>query len=136
MTTTSTGTRSPRGLTLIEMSLVLFILVALMSTGLFFSNAIANWQKGRNAAESLRLVYAAQRAYLADNPTVAVSTITSAQLIPYLPNGVTSIPTVTSLTGTTLNIKVNVSPPIIDSGNGTAYDPSASNKDSLWDIGQ
>jgi type II secretory pathway pseudopilin PulG len=121
---------------LIEISLVLFVLIALMSTGLFFTSAISNWQKGRDAAETLRLVYAAQRAYLADNPTVAVSSITSAQLIPYFPNNITTMPTVTSLTGTTLNIKVNVSPPIIDSGNGTAYDPSGSTKDSLWDIGQ
>ena len=136
MTTPSIGFHPLRGMTLIEITLVLFIIVALTSTGLFFSKAISDWQKGRTAAESLRLVYAAQRAYLADNPTVAVSSITSAQLIPYLPNNITSIPTVTSLTGTTLSIKVSVSPPIIDSGNGTAYDPSASTTDSLWDTGQ
>src|ERR1035437_10315925 len=131
MTTPTPTSRPPRGLTLIEMSLVLFVIVALMSTGLFFSSAIANWQKGRNAAETVRLVYAAQRAYLADNPTTPVANITSANLIPYFPNNVPTMPTVTSLTGTTLNIKVNVSPPIIDSGNGTAYDPSGSRTDSL-----
>jgi prepilin-type N-terminal cleavage/methylation domain-containing protein len=136
MTTPTPTSRPPRGLTLIEMSLVLFLIVALMSTGLFFSGAIANWQKGRNAAETLRLVYAAQRAYLADNPTVAVASITPDQLIPYLPNNVANMPTVISLTGAMLTIRVNVSPPIIDAGDGTPYDPSGSTKDSLWDIGQ
>ena len=73
---------------------------------------------------------------LADNPTVAVSTITNSKIIPYLPNQATSMPQVTSLVGTKLNILVNVSPPVINGGNGVTYDPSGSSNDSLWDVGE
>ncbi len=74
--------------------------------------------------------------YLADNPTVPVANITAANVLAYLPNGATVMPTVKSLTGTTLSILVTVSPPVINAGSGTAYDPSGSNKDSLWDVGE
>lgn len=121
---------------MIEMTVVLLIVLALVSAGLFVTPTIQAWQLGRNAGETLRLVYAAQRAYLADNPTVAVSSITAANLIPYLPNNASSMPTVTSLTGTTLSIIVNVSPPVVNAGNGTTYDPSGSPNDGLWDVGQ
>ena len=127
---------SPRGLTLIEMSVVLFILVALMSTGLYFSAVITNWKLGRDASEKLRAVYVAQRTYLADYPLTAVTSLTTTMLLPYLPGNVTTFPTVTSLTGATLNIKVTVSPPVVDAGNGTTYDPSGSTKDNLWDVGE
>jgi hypothetical protein len=74
--------------------------------------------------------------YLADNPTASVASLTTALIIPYLPNNVTVMPTVTSLGGTSLSIIVTVSPPIINSGNGVAYDPSGSTTDSLWDLGR
>jgi type II secretory pathway pseudopilin PulG len=125
-----------RGLTLIEMSLVLFLLVALLSTGLFFSTAISNWKRAREASEVLRNVYVAQRTYLADYPIATVATLTQAKLLPYLPNNPAAFPTVTSLTGAQLQIKVTVSPPVIDAGNGTTYDPSGNSKDSLWDVGE
>ncbi len=127
---------SIRGLTLIEMSLVIFLLIALMSTGLFFTSAISNWKRGREASEKLRAVYVAQRTYLADYPLTSVSSLTTTLLLPYLPGSPASFPTVTSLTGTTLNIKVTVSPPVVDAGNGTTYDPSGNTKDSLWDVGE
>jgi len=126
---------SRRAFTLVEMSLVLMVLMFLISTGLFVSRKTDEWKLGRTAGESLRTVYSAQRMYLADNPTASVSSLTATLLIPYLPNQATSIPTVKSLTGATLNIIVNVSPPVINSGDGTTYDPSGSNQDSLWDIG-
>jgi len=126
---------SRRAFTLVEMSLVLMVLMFLISTGLFVSRKTDEWKLGRAAGESLRMVYSAQRMYLADNPTASVSSLTATLLIPYLPNQATSIPTVKSLTGATLNIIVNVSPPVINSGDGTTYDPSGSNQDSLWDIG-
>jgi len=124
------------GVTLIEMSLVMFLLVTLMSMGLFFNTKIAEWKAGRIAAETLRGVYSAQRLYLSDNPTTAVSSLTSTMLIPYLPNQATSMPTITSLTNTTLTIKITVSPPTINNGSGGNYDPSGSTKDSLWDVGE
>jgi hypothetical protein len=117
------------------MSIVILILVSLMTTGLFVSNKIGDWKLGRQASETLRMVYSAQRLYLADNPTRPVSSITNAQLIPYLPNGQTSMPTVTALDGRQLPIIVNVSPPVVNGGGGVVYDPSGNPNDGLWDIG-
>lgn len=127
--------RSYNGFTLLEMSVVLCVLLTLLGTGLFVSRQFGNWQLGRAAAEDLRAVFAAQRLFLSDNPTVLVSNITAAQIIPYLPNQATAIPTVRALTGATLTIRVNVNPPNINNGSGGVYDPSGSTNDSLWDVG-
>jgi prepilin-type N-terminal cleavage/methylation domain-containing protein len=131
--------RSPRpskgGFTLLEMTIVIMVLLALMKIGLFTSSKMDEWKLGRAASETLRSVYSAQRMYLADNPTVAVTDLTTALVIPYLPNNVTVMPTVKSLKGTSLPILVNVSPPVINAS-GVAYDPSGSNNDSLWDVGE
>lgn len=124
------------GFTLLEMTVVIMIMLALMGTGLFVSNQFGNWQMGRTASEDLRSVYAAQRMFLSDNPTATVSTITTGQIVPYLASRATTIPTVKSLEGNTLAIRVNVSPPNIESGPGGIYDPSGSSTDSLWDVGK
>jgi type II secretory pathway pseudopilin PulG len=124
------------GFTLVEMTVVILVLMTLIGTGLFVSRQYGNWQKGRAASEHLRSVYAAQRLFLADNPTTVVDDITAENLIPYLSNRAAAIPTVESLTGTTLTIKVNVNPPVIDDGSGGIYDPSGSSQDSLWDVGK
>ena len=126
----------PRAFTLLEMTLVIMVLLALISVGMYSGSAIKTWRLGRQASESLRSVYTAQKLYLADNPTVPVTSLTNALLIPYLTNKETSMPTVTSLTGATLSIKVTVFPPVVDSGSGVAYDPSGSPTDSLWDVGE
>ncbi len=124
------------GFTLLEMTVVILVLLTLMGTGLYVSNQYQNWQLGRNASENLRMVHAAQRQYLADNPTVAVSSITAEVLIPYLSNRAAALPTIEALDGSTLTIDVTVNPPVIDDGNGGAYDPSGSTEDSLWDAGK
>lgn len=124
------------GFTLVEMTVVIMVLLTLLGTGLYVSQQYGNWQLGRAAGESLRTVYAAQRMYLADNPTAVVANITSAQVIPYLPSRATTLPTVKSLKGATLTIRVNVSPPNINNGSGGIYDPSGSPTDSQWDVGQ
>jgi len=137
MTTTRQDPRDcRRGFTLLEMSLVIGILLALVGSGFYVGNKVGQWRLGREAAEVLRTVHAAQRMYLADNPTTPVSSITHAMLIPYLPRGATEMPTVTSLDGTELAILVTVSPPVVDGGGGKAYDPSGSPHDGLWDIGK
>ena len=128
--------RSKRGVTLIEMSLVIFLLVALMSTGLYFSTAIKDWKLGRNASEDLRLVYTAQRSYLADHPTTRVSDITEAMIRQYMPNNSTTIPMIEGLDGVKRSIRVNVSPPVIVGSGGGVYDPSGNSSDSLWDVGE
>ncbi|MCU0776631.1 MAG: type II secretion system GspH family protein [Akkermansiaceae bacterium] len=133
-------TRQPitrrRGFTLLEMTIVIMVLIALISTGLFVNTKMDEWKLGRAASETLRQVYTAQRMFLADNPTRLVSAITNTDVIPYLPGNATSLPTVKSLTGADLGILVNVSPPVINAGSGVPYDPSGDNRDSLWDVGE
>ncbi|MCU0796863.1 MAG: type II secretion system GspH family protein [Akkermansiaceae bacterium] len=129
------STRKPTGFTLVEMSLVIFLLIALMSTGMFASSAITKWQAGKAASETLRGVYVAQRTYLADYPTTAVSALTRTALLPYLPDRPATFPTITGLDGVARDIRVTVSPPVIIQGSGT-YDPSGNSKDSLWDVGE
>ena len=128
--------RRSRGVTLLEMTIVIMLLLALTGGGLFFTGKISEWRRGRDAAETLRMVYAAQRMYLADNPTTSVTTLEPGDLIPYLPAGRNEIPTVTSLEGAELKINVAVSPPVVDAGDGKPYDPSGSTSDGLWDIGR
>ncbi len=125
-----------KAFTLVEMTIVIMVLLVLMRTGLFVYSGMNDWRLGRDACETLRSVYSAQRMYLADNPTVSVANIASTNIIPYLPNDMTAMPTVKSLTGATLSILVNVSPPVINAGSGATYDPSRSTKDSLWDVGE
>ena len=127
---------SGKGFTLLELTIVIMVLLALIKIGLSVSTKMDEWKLGRDASETLRIVYSAQRMLLADNPTKAVSTIVSTDIIPYLPNNATALPTVKSLTGTSLAIIVNVSPPVINAGSGVTYDPSGNSKDSLWDVGQ
>lgn len=128
--------RASRGFTLLEMTVVVMVLLALTGTSLFVSKKMDEWKLGRSAAESLRQVYSAQRMFLAENPTRLVSSLTPADVTPYLPGGLTALPTVESLTGSNLSISVNVSPPVINAGSNTIYDPSGNSKDSLWDVGE
>jgi type II secretory pathway pseudopilin PulG len=127
---------SAKAFTLLEMTIVILVLLTLVGVGLFSSKKMGEWRLGREAGETLRTVYSAQRMYLADNPTKLVSEITTSNLIPYLPNNATAMPTVTSLTGSTLSIKVDISPPVINASPGVVYDPSGSSTDSLWDVGK
>jgi prepilin-type N-terminal cleavage/methylation domain-containing protein len=125
-----------KAFTLLELTVVIMVLLALMGMGLYVSDKMRDWKLGRQASESLREVYSAQRLYLADNPTASVSSLTSTLLIPYLPNQATTMPTVTSLKGTKLSITITQSPPVINDGSGGVYDPSGSSTDSLWDLGE
>jgi len=135
MKTPTLTTCPARAFTLLEMTIVIMVLIALLSTGLFISRKTNDWKLGRQASETLRSVYSAQRQYLADNPTVSVSVLTNILLLPYMPNSPAAMPTVTSLSNTTLTIIVNVMPPVVNNGIGVAYDPSGSTTDSLWDVG-
>ncbi len=137
MKTLKQPTHEKRAFTLLEMTIVIMVLIALISSGLFVSGKMDEWKLGRAASETLRQVYSAQRLFLADNPTRLVSSITAADVIPFLPPGnATALPTVESLTGANLSISVNVSPPVINAGTGVVYDPSGDNRDSLWDVGE
>ena len=132
------GASHPRlgAFTLVELTVVILVMMTLIAAGLMVSKGPQKTLLGREAGETLRTVYTAQRLYLSDHPLVAVSSLTGAMLIPYLPDRATAMPTVKSLTGTTLNIKVNVFPPVVNNGSDAAYDPSGNSKDSLWDVGE
>lgn len=120
------------GMTLIEMSVVVLVMMILMSGAFVFSNKLDEWNTGRKASENLRAVYAAQRMYLSDHPTESVSNLTDEMLLPYMPAGTTAIPTVESKDHKPLSINVAVIPPKIEGD----YDPSGSPKDSQWDVGE
>lgn len=119
------------GMTLIEMSVVVLVMMILMGGAFVFSNKLEEWNLARKASEALRSVYAAQRMYMSDHPTEAVSSLTNEKLLPYMPSGTAAMPTVTSIEGKTLAITVTTMPPKIEGD----YDPSGSPKDSLWDAG-
>ena len=127
---------SNRAFTLLEMTIVILVLMTLIGVGMFSSKKIGEWKLGREAGETLRTVYSAQRMFLADNPTTLVTNITGSNIIPYLPNNATTMPKVKALDGSYYSILVNQSPPVINAGSGVVYDPSGSNTDSLWDVGE
>jgi type II secretory pathway pseudopilin PulG len=149
MKTARLPVRSKRGLTLLEMTIVILVLLALMRIGMSTSSKMDEWKLGRASSETLRSVYSAQRMYLADNPTTLVANLTDAMLIPYLPNRnpadtapatlVAAFEPVKSLakgsSGAILGFNVAASPPhfLLD---GVRYDPSGSYTDSLWDVGE
>jgi len=124
-----------QGVTLLEMTIVIMMMLTLIGIGSYSAGKISEWKLGREAGETLRSVHAAQRMFLADRPTTLVQNITAADLIPYMKN-TSTMPTVESLEGTQLGIIVNRNPPVIDAGGGSVYDPSGKPNDSLWDIGQ
>ena len=136
MKTIGTSHHRLQAFTLVELTVVILVMMTLIAAGLMVSGMPKKAMLGRDACETLRTVYTAQRLYLSDNPLVAVSSLTGTMLIPYLPDRATVMPTVKSLTGTTLTIKVNVFPPVVNNGSDAAYDPSGNSKDSLWDVGE
>jgi type II secretory pathway pseudopilin PulG len=124
-----------RGVTLIEMTVVILVLLTL--TGAFFvtTGPIDEWKKGKAASTVLRDVEVAQRQFLADHPQRAVETLTNAEVAGYLQGSPDDLPTVEDLDGNRLNIQVTSAPPVAISGGGV-YDPSGSSEDSLWDVGK
>ena len=126
--------RSQRGFTLVELTVTISMLMILVgvvvAVGIGPYTAYSN---GRQAGEALRAVKAAQLMYLADNPTMAVSSLTQAQLQPYLPSGVW--PTLPNVGSQTPTINYTVFPPVAVL-NGSTYTPSGSSTDGLWNVGQ
>ncbi|CAN5753064.1 hypothetical protein BH11VER1_BH11VER1_34470 [soil metagenome] len=122
-------------MTIIELSLVIALIMMLAAVffGLVFP--LADWKKAKDAGISLQAVYTAQKTYLADHPTQNIATVTAAQLIPYLPNNMTAIPTAVSIAGGPLTIDFSVIPPVVTES-GALYDPSGKSNDGLWDAGK
>ncbi len=126
--------RHARGMTLVEISVTLFLLLSLASVSAFSLGGISKWKLGRRASVELQGVYLAQKSYLADHPTQSIDSVTAAELQPYLPSTMESIPTVEALDGSTLTITFTVMPPVVSSA-GSTYDPSGASDDALWDVG-
>jgi type II secretory pathway pseudopilin PulG len=122
--------KGSEGLTIIEISLVLAILIALAGLALTLTGGMDKWKKGKEAGEQLRVVYIAQKAYMADHPTTDVSTLTTTVLMPYLVNGATVFPVVKDLDGNAMTVNVTVMPPVV------TPDPSGTLDDGLWDVGK
>lgn len=131
----SSAPRGIRGTTIIELSVTLSILLSLATVVVMSASGITDWKLARSAGLELRSVYVAQKSYLADHPTGSISTVSEADLTPYLPLQGSTIPTVESLDGAQLPINFNVMPPVLFSG-GNAYDPSGKSGDGLWDVGK
>ena len=117
------------------MTLVIGVLMALLLATTYFANNIGDWRRGKQASEALREVYAAQRAYLADNPRTRVTDLNASDIIPYLPISDGAFPEVLDLDGAPLDYDVAVSPPVLLQGT-VPYDPSGYPDDSLWDVGK
>ena len=90
------------------------------------------YRDGRAAGEMLRSVKAAQLMYLSDYPSTAVTALTPALLLPYMPNG--TWPILPSVGAVVPTINCTVFPPVAVLS-GVTYDPTGSTTDGLWDVG-
>lgn len=126
--------RLEKGLSLVEMSLVIGVMLGLATIVTYSVSGILDWKTGRDATEKLRGVYIAQKSYLADRPSKNVATFTAAELIPYLPGNPGAMPSATTTSGQALTLNVTVMPPFFMVGTDR-YDPSDSQSDGLWDVG-
>lgn len=124
-----------RGLTLIEMTVVLVVLMVLIGLSVFSVNGYKEWQRSTEASRALRMVYNAQRTYMAEHPTESVGSLTAAKIIPYLSGNSASLPTAEAIDGSELTVKVSVSPPVLVDAGGNDYDPSGDTADGIWDVG-
>ena len=124
-----------KGVTLIELTVVIFVILSMIGATMYFGGNLSSWKKGKEASENLRSVYAAQRGFLADNPRRTLASLDASELVSYLPNQSGVMPVIKSLEDVTLTIDVTKSPPVCRSSDGTVYDPSSQIDDSLWDVG-
>ena len=121
-----------QGMTIIEMSVTLALLIALAGVVAFSMGGYREWKLGKEAGAALQSVYIAQKSLLADRPTLRLSELNAADLVLYLPGGATEIPKVETLEGTFVDIESTVMPPKLAGG----YDPSPSDEDGAWDVGR
>jgi hypothetical protein len=127
------SSRSRFGFSLIEVAVTIGGILALAGIVSLGVKPYSAYRDGRAAGEMLRSVKAAQLMYLADNPSTAVTSLTQAGLLPYMPNG--TWPTLPTVNGQQPTIDCTQFPPKAILGGGP-YDPSGSLTDGLWDVGQ
>ncbi len=117
-----------------EVTLVIALLLTLAGIVTYSVSSMTEWKTGRESSEKLRSVLLAQKSFLADNPSKSIATFTSAELIPYLPGRPGAMPTAKTKDNQTLALNFLVMPPVFTLS-GTAYDPSGSTTDGIWDVG-
>ena len=127
--------RNRPGLTIVEMTVVILVLLTLLGISIFAMDAYREWQRGSEGSRVLRMVYNAQRTYLAEHPTESVSSLTDEKIIPYLSGSLSTMPTAKALDGSVLSVNVSVSPPVLLDSDDSEYDPSGDADDGLWDVG-
>lgn len=127
--------RQTAGFTLLEISLVIALILGLSMLAGVSVNTIQEWNQAKSAGISLQAVYSAQRSYLADHPATDIQNVSTSELVPYLPEGWTAMPTSSGLKGESLTVKHNVMPPYFMAGT-SRYDPSKTQTDGLWDAGE
>jgi len=130
----ATRSSRSRGLSLVEVTLVIALMLSLAAVITYSVGSMGDWKKGREASEMLRAVLIAQKGYLADHPTETAADLTAAKIIPYLPGRPGALPTTESLNKEQLTLSVTVMPPVFLLA-GEPYDPSSSTTDGLWDVG-
>jgi prepilin-type N-terminal cleavage/methylation domain-containing protein len=120
------------GFTLVELTVAIAVILVLVGAASLGVKPFYAYRDGRSAGEMLRAVKAAQLMYLSDNPSTAVTSLTSALLLPYMPNG--TWPTLPTTSTGVPTVNCTVFPPVAVLNNAT-YDPSGSTTDGLWDVG-
>ena len=125
-----------KGVTLIEMTVVILVILLLVGLSIFSIDAYKRWQIGSEASQRLRQVQTAQKTFLADNPTLDITALTEQNVIDYLSDGAAVLPDLSSsaLDGEALTYNISTIPPVLMNG-GVVYDPSGSSTDGLWDVG-
>lgn len=128
----SRGAGLKRGMTLIELTVVIIVLLVLIGASIFSMSGYREYKLRQAAELGLRSVYTAQRTYLAEHPTKSPATLTSGDILEmkkYMSNGANEWPSVYGDDGSTpLIYNVKVSPPVFTN------DPSGDNSDGKWDL--
>ena len=123
------------GLTILEMTVVILVLLTLAGISFYAMTGYREWQRGSEGSRVSRMVYNAQRTYLAEHPIESPSALTAEKIIPYLSNGSSALPTAQALDDSVLTVNISVSPPVLIDSEGNDYDPSGDTDDGLWDVG-
>ncbi len=119
---------SKRGVTLIELTVVILVLLTLVGASMYALGGYKEYKLRMKAETALRAVYTAQRSYLADHPNVDPSTITKDDVKKYMSDGSDDFPVVKDADGNTLTYDLTKSPPVFSN------DPSGDDKDGKWDL--
>jgi prepilin-type N-terminal cleavage/methylation domain-containing protein len=129
----SLHSRSTRGLTLVELSVTIAVILILAGAASLSVKPYLAYRDGRAAGEMLRAVKAAQLMYLSDNPATPVANLTQPLLSPYMPNG--AWPILPLVNGQQPTIDCTQFPPVAVL-NGATYPPPPAKTDGLWNVGQ